>query len=65
MDKKWYIVHMSAEECSTTYVELTDEEYAIIFKFVNHVQENTYGYCGNITISDVGYASQEEAQKHA
>ena len=65
MDKKWYIVHMSAEEGSTTYVELTNEEYKIVSKFVNHVQENTYGYCGNITISDVGYDTIEEAQKRA
>lgn len=65
MEKKWYIVHMSAEEGSTTYVELTDAEYAIISNFVNHVQENTYGYCGSITISPIGYKTIEEAQEHA
>jgi len=65
MDKKWYIVKMSAEDSSVTYVELTDAEYAIVSKFVDHVQNDTYGYCGSIWISPKGYNSIEEAQTHA
>lgn len=63
MEKKWYVVRMSAEDDAFATIELTDAEFEIISKFVNEVADNCTRYSGIISISK-GFETLKEAQKY-
>ena len=54
----------TAEDISYTYVELTDEEYDIVSRVLEEVDNNSVPYCGKTIILNKSYNTLEEAQQN-
>ena len=62
MNKKWYIVQQSAEDCEYSIIDLTDEEKSIIDRFLYERKVIKEGdWIGGVGIFNEAFDTEEEA----
>jgi len=61
---KWYHGGSIAEEYDDFLIELTDDEYEAVKKFIIVSHSCNDSYCGWVSIADKGFDNREDAKSY-
>lgn len=64
-DRKWYVVHQSAEGHTTGVIDLTKEELAVVNRVLDYETVKEDSWCGGFWVDDEPYDTKEDAVRAA
>ena len=64
-DRKWYVVHKTAEGHTTGVIDLTEEEFAVVNRALDYETVVEGNWCGSFYIDEEPYDTKEDAIRAA